>query len=73
MAQEVILAMDPPTKSCLVGVTAITVKRLYFAGRIFREFRELAYIRENCFQRKLSASRYPYTSMIRTSRTQIAL
>ena len=30
-----------------------TVKRLYFAGRIFREFRESAFIREINFQRKL--------------------
>ena len=30
-----------------------TVKRLYFAGCIFREFRELVSIRENCSQQKM--------------------
>ena len=38
---------------CTTSVSYDTVKRLYFAGRIFRGFRELAYIREINFQRKL--------------------
>ena len=47
-----------------------TVKQLYFAGCIFRRFRELAFIREIYFQRKL----FPlYIYIIRTPVHKTAL
>ena len=46
---------------------SITVKCLYFAGRIFRGFRELACIREIIFiEIYMSLPRVPHTSVIHT-------